>query len=458
MIPGMATTKTSSTKKARPKKPSSVRHTRAIQRDRSKRPTVAPSAPQVEARLTDLIHPATFAQVAAFHAMGLRQRILTLPVMMAFVLSLIWRHLGSVTEAVRVLREEGMLWTQPTTVSAQAVTDRLGSLPAPLFAAVVHEVLPQCQQHWQARQRPVPPALAWAQHHFIAVVALDGSTLDSLLRKTGLLRGTEGPVLAGRMAALLDVVTCLPRQVWYEDDSRAHDQRFWDRAVATLERGTLAIFDRGFLHYAHYDDLSAREVFFLTRAAENMAYRVECILHATADLHDLIIWVGASADSCCRYPLRLVEWHHQGTWYRYLTNVRDPAVLPAPYVVALYWQRWRSEDAFHLVKRLLGLAYFWTGSCNGVQVQVWATWLLYAVLVDLTDAVAEVLDVPFQEVSVEMVYRGLYHFTHAYQRGDADEPIAYLATKAKVLGILKRKRKRRSSPSELVNLTIPPDP
>ena len=88
--------------KSKPKK-SSVRHTRAIQRDRSKRPNTAPPDPQVEARLTELIHPATYAQVAAFHAMGLRERILTLPVMMAFVLSLIWRHLGSVSEATRVL-------------------------------------------------------------------------------------------------------------------------------------------------------------------------------------------------------------------------------------------------------------------------------------------------------------------------------------------------------------------
>ena len=158
MIPGMATTKTHTTsQKACKKKPSSVRHTRAIQRERSKRPTMAPSAPEIEARLTELIHPAPYAQVAAVHAMRLRQRILNLPVMLAFVLSLIWRHLGSVTEAVRVLREEGLLWTQPTTVSAQAVTDRLGSLPTPLFAGVFHEVVPQLQQRGQRRVRPQPP-------------------------------------------------------------------------------------------------------------------------------------------------------------------------------------------------------------------------------------------------------------------------------------------------------------
>ncbi len=104
------------------------------------------------------------------------------------------------------------------------------------------------------------------------------------------------------------------------------------------------------------------------------------------------------------------------------------------------------------------MAYFWTGSSNGVQVQVWATWLLYAVLSDLTDAVADALAVPFQAVSLEMVYRGLYHFTQAVQRGDADDPIAYLAAKATLLGILKRKRKQRSALNELLYLTIPPDP
>jgi hypothetical protein len=454
MIARMAT----KTKTAPKKKPSSVRHTRAIQRDRAKRPTVAPSAPQVEARLSELIQPATFAQVASFQAMGLRERILTLPVMVAFVLSLIWRHLGSVAEATRVLRQEGFLWVQPTQVSPQALTDRLGSLPAALFHQVVHDLLPHLHQRWQARRRPIPPAVAWAQRHFTAVLALDGSTLDALLHKTGLLRGRAQRALAGRMAALLDIATRLPRQIWYEDDSQAHDQRFWDRVIATVEAGALLIFDLGFLNYAHYDDLTTRGIHFLTRAAEKMAFRVERVLQATGEVHDLVVWVGSSDTSCCSQLLRLVEIKHGDTWYRYLTNVVDPAVLPAPYVLALYWQRWRIEDAFAIVKRLLGLAYFWRGSSNGIQVQVWATWLVYAVLVDLTDAVAAVLEQPYQALSLEMVYRGLYHFTQAVQRGLADDPVAYLAANAHWLGIVKRKRKQRSALSELVGLTISSDP
>ncbi len=111
-----------------------------------------------------------------------------------------------------------------------------------------------------------------------------------------------------------------------------------------------------------------------------------------------------------------------------------------------------------MVKRLLGLAYFWSGSSNGVQVQLWATWLVYAVLVDLTDAVAAELEKPFAGLSLEMVYRGLYHFTQASQRGLADDLVVYLAVNARWLGILKRTRSHRAAFNGLVDLTIPPDP
>jgi hypothetical protein len=443
--------------KAKPKK-STVRHTRAIQRDRTKRPNTAPPDEQIEAHLTELVHPATLNQVTHFHDLGLRQRTLNLPVMMAFVLSLIWRQLGSVAEAVRVLNREGLLWVDERKVSQQAVEQRLGSLPASLFERVLREVLPRIAERWRERTRPLPPALRWADQHFTAVVALDGSTLDSLLRKCGLLRDGEGPILAGRMAGLLDVISRLPREVWYEQDQRAHDQRFWERALAALERGMLLIFDLGFLNFARFDQLTDAGVWFLTRLEERTVYQVEQVLRTTAHLHERLVWVGSGPQSRCRHLLRLVEWQHQGKWYRYLTNVVDGEMLPAEYVVALYWQRWRIEDAFNVVKRLLGLAYFWSGSINAVQVQVWATWIVYAVLVDLTDAVAQALNKPFQALSLEMIYRGLYHFTQAHHRGKADDVVAYLAADALGLGIIKRKRKKRAATIDLLYLTIPHPP
>ena len=62
------------------------------------------------------------------------------------------------------------------------------------------------------------------------------------------------------------------------------------------------------------------------------------------------------------------------------------------------------------------------------------------VLVDLIDAVAEALERPMAQVSLEMVYRSLYFFTQAYHRGETTDVVAYLAAHAKEFGILKRPR------------------
>ena len=431
----------------KPKKPSSVRHTRAVARDRSKRPSVAPPGEQVSARLIELIHPLTLGQVAHYHDLGLRERVLSLPVMVALVLSMIWRQIGSVCTLVRLLHDEGFLWSAPTQVSQQALSQRLRVFPAGLFARVLQDLLPQLQARWAARARPLPPEVAWAQAHYAAVQAVDGSTLDALLRKVGLLRDHATAPLAGRMTGLLDLGSRLPRAVWYEPDAQAHDQRFWPRILSALQAGTLLLFDLGYTNFGVFAQLTAAHVTFVTRAKSNLACSVARTLQQTGTVHDAVVWIGSGAD---RQQVRLIEVFYRNTWCRYLTNELDPQTLPVLYAVALYWQRWRIEDAFNAVKRLLGLAYFWTGSENGVAVQVWATWLLYAVLLDLTDAVAARLEQPLAALSLEMVYRSLYHFTAAFQRGAATDVVDYLAANATRLGILMRKR--AAAPSHFAQL------
>ncbi len=432
------------------KKPSSVRHTRAIQRDRSKRPPVSAPDPAVEARLTELIHPLTLGQVAHYHELGLRERVLSLPVMVALVLSMIWRQVGSVTTLTHLLHHEGLLWTAPVRVSQQALSLRLRTFPADLFRRVLDDLLPPMQARWQERQRPLPPELAWARARFSAVLAADGSTLDALLRKVGLLREREGTPLAGRMTALLDVCSRLPRRLWYEPDAQAHDQRAWPGLLAAIPAGALLLFDLGYLNFGVFAQLSVAHITFVTRAKSTLAYRVDTIMRCSSQGQDALVWIGRGAE---RQQVRLISVLHHGAWQRFLTNELDPTCLPPEYAVALYYQRWRIEDGYAVVKRLLGLAYFWVGSANGVQLQLWATWLLYAVLVDLTDAVAEELDQPFAALSLEMVYRSLYFFTTAYQRGAATDVVPYLAAEAVDLAILKRQR-ARAAPSRFAHLTL----
>ncbi|MFN8446022.1 MAG: hypothetical protein U0175_34845 [Caldilineaceae bacterium] len=64
------------------------------------------------------------------------------------------------------------------------------------------------------------------------------------------------------MLAILDIVTRLPTQVWYEEDAQAHDQSFLDKVRSHLLTGSLLIFDLGFTNFTFFRHLGEQGVFF----------------------------------------------------------------------------------------------------------------------------------------------------------------------------------------------------
>src|SRR5215510_10810257 len=107
-----------------------------------------PAVAEVEQRLMDVLSPALLAprqlerrdprQPHRFIRM--RQRLLTLPVIVAIMVSLVWRRVPSIAEVQKVLAREGMLGVAPLQVSAQALTKRLDVLPAVVIGQLFTEV------------------------------------------------------------------------------------------------------------------------------------------------------------------------------------------------------------------------------------------------------------------------------------------------------------------------------
>jgi hypothetical protein len=437
------------------KSKSSIRHTRAIQVDRQKRPLVDNLTEEIEDLFRNIVHPLTLSQCQVFRDMGLRERTLALPVMMALLLTAVWRQIAAVSELARLVRNEAVLWEDPKQVSQQALSERLNTLPAVLFLNVLNLLLPQMQQRWAARQRPLPPEIAWAEERFTACLIVDGSTLDALIRKVGLLRDLDKHPLAGKMSALLHLGSQLPEKIWFNDSATSNDQTFWDLIVAHVKAGNLLLFDLGYTNFTRFRQLTEKHATFVTRAKSNLKYETVRSLTRTASFRDTLIWVGTDED---RQQLRLVEVLYGNQWRRYLTNELDPAKLPARHLVALYYRRWSIERAYATIKRLLGLAYFWSGSQNAVELQLWSTWIVYTVLIDLCDEVAGLLNLPFERISVEMVFRSIYYFLKALERGERCSLSDYLASHAFDLGIVKRKRKDQTDVFDSWPLTIAANP
>jgi len=448
------------TETGKKRKKSSVKHTRAVQHDRSQSQSGVATEEAIERAMLDIVHPATLAQIGLYQSLGLRERTLTLPVMVALVVSLIWRQMGSVAELVRVVDREAVSWVPRMKISAQAMNERLRAMPAELFMRVLLEVLPALRARWGQRQRPIPAVMAWVRERYTQVLICDGSTLESLIRKTGLLIEAPKNPLAGRMLGLLDGLSRLPVWVGYSDDEASNDQRFWDDILERVVRGSLLIFDMGFTNYARFAQMTQKGITFITRAKTNMAYEVASNIERSATVHDMIVWIrDAHPSANTRQQLRLVRLLYQGKWYEYLSNELDAKRLPAEILVGVYRQRWRIEDAFSTAKSLLGLSFFFCGANNAIQTQIWATWLLYAILVDLTDAVAEALARPFADISMEMVYRALPFYVRAAHRGETDDWLAYLVADYKLFGLVKRMRPTSTSKKRLQKaLTIVTEP
>lgn len=187
------------------------------------------------------------------------------------------------------------------------------------------------------------------------------------------------------MGVVIDLVTRLPMAIWFAENPRASDTRFEDNLLELVSAKTLLLLDRGFYHFLFWQQLIDQEIHFITRRKINAAIQYQQVFTDGHALRDRLVKIGSGTKTTPIVTLRLIEVRVGKVWRSYLTSVLEPEILPPYVVIDLYQKRWRIEDAFNTVKRLLGLSYLWTGSINGIKLQIWATWLFYAVLVDLGD-------------------------------------------------------------------------
>ena len=76
-----------------------------------------PSDEVIAGQLADLLTPLLYNQMNLYRQLNLRSRILGLPLMVAAVLTMLWRQVPSVHDLTRMLARKDLLWCQAVKVS-----------------------------------------------------------------------------------------------------------------------------------------------------------------------------------------------------------------------------------------------------------------------------------------------------------------------------------------------------
>ena len=182
----------------------------------------------------------------------------------------------------------------------------------------------------------------------------------------------------------LDLQSFLPRFA-IVDTARHNDAKRARELCAAIKAGEIVIFDKAYVDFAHLADLCQRMVFWVTRAKDNLCFKVVRRYQrgvAGKVLRDDLIRLTTPASrkdfpELMRRIVALVEVDGKEVEMVFLSNNLE---WSAASIVELYRCRWQIEVFFKQIKQTLQLADFLGTSANAVRWQVWTALLVYLLL------------------------------------------------------------------------------
>lgn len=189
---------------------------------------------------------------------------------------------------------------------------------------------------------------------------------------------------AAKLHLRLNLQTFLPGFAVIEEASH-HDSMRMGVLCAALQAGEIAIFDKAYVHFTNLFQLAGRGVFWLTRAKDNMAYKVvkkrQRGRRGNIIKDEEVVLTGATSKK--QYPQRLrrveaeVQIDGKAVVMVFITNNMQWA--PSS-VCELYASRWAIETFFKQIKQSLKICDFLGHSKEAIRWQLWSALLLYVLL------------------------------------------------------------------------------
>ncbi|MFD4764291.1 IS4 family transposase [Streptomyces sp. NPDC058439] len=325
-----------------------------------------------------------------------RQRLLPARVVMYFVLAMClfsgqgYEEVGRLlTQGLERERRWSKTWRVPTSGAIGRARLRLGAKPLKgLFARVCRPVAVRETQG------------AWFRG--LRLVAVDGTTFDlpdteanaTFFGRPGTGRGQGRS--AYPQARTVALVECGTHAVFAAEAGplAVHETVLSRRLFSSLTRGMLLLADRGFLGFDLWRAAAATGADLLWPLRSNAVLPVVTALSDGSYLSQIV----AARDKNRRADpatVRVIEYTlgppGEGTVYRLVTTLLDPATAPATELAALYAERWEIETTLDEIKTHLGGPRFVLRSQHpaGVEQEIFAFLLVHHALRDLMHQAAQ---------------------------------------------------------------------
>jgi hypothetical protein len=184
---------------------------------------------------------------------------------------------------------------------------------------------------------------------------------------------------AAKMHLRLDLHSFLPSFA-IVDTAKQHDNKRAREVCANIAAGEIVVFDKAYVDFEHLFDLDQRGVWWVTRAKDNMVFRV--VKNHTKGheniLKDQIIELKGKQKGM---QLRRVEaWVEVDGKWRTMVFITNNLTWSPRSACDLYRRRWDIEVFFKQVKQSLKLGSFLGHSANAVRWQIYTALLVYVLL------------------------------------------------------------------------------
>jgi hypothetical protein len=246
--------------------------------------------------------------------------------------------------------------------------------------ALFWRVLEHLQETFPGFRQGTTRGLAWRFRRSIHVV--DSTVIQLVSACVDWARHNRRKA-AARVHMRLSLRSLLPGFV-VVDSARQSELSRVREVCADLCCGEIVLFDKGYHWFSHFWELTTRGVFFVTRAREDLLFKVKKRLRRTdprilAD--ELVVntgrWTKGDYPDVLRRVRACVQIDGEQRELVFLTN---NLTWSATSIAELYRCRWQIEAFFKQIKQTLQLADFLGQSANAVTWQVWMALLVYVLL------------------------------------------------------------------------------